>query len=1381
LDAIMTAPDKPPTNPPSHDRLDAVITAYLKAAEAGADPDPAEWLARYPDLKAKLTDFFSMQRSLDRVAAPLRDAPTLGATPTGVALGHVPYFGDYELLDEIARGGMGVVYRARQVSLSRTVALKMILAGQLASADDVRRFRTEAEAAANLDHPHIIPIYEVGEHQGQHYFSMKLIEGGNLAACGLASATGHANAKLQAADAARLVTQVARAVHYAHQRGILHRDLKPANVLLDEQRHPYVTDFGLAKRVQADKGQTQSGTILGTPSYMAPEQAAGQKGLTVAADVYSLGAILYELLTGRPPFRGDTAFDTLMLVMEREPDPPRRLNPALDRDLEIICLKCLHKEPARRYPTAEALADDLDRWQRGEPIAARPVGRLEKARLWARRNPAVAVLTAAVLIVWLAGTAISTFFYFYAENNAAMALAIAKEAFALNAESRRRLARNYVDRGTRLVEDGDIPASLPWLVEALALDEGDPQREALHRLRLGILLRQCPRPAHILADDLAGPIEVAEYSPDGRLVVTAGDRGDTKSGHARVWDAATGRAVTALLRHPAPVTAAAFSPDGRKLATTDRDRVRVWDTATGKPLIADLPHRQPDAQFPGDVQPVVFSPDGRLLLTASLDARLWDAATGQLLHKWDTRLTHLDGSAFSPDGKRLVLLGFDQGLPCAQVWDTGTGKMAAPAMHHENLITAAFSPDGRKIATAGGNLVRIWDAVTGQQLGPDLRHPAPVFALSFSPDSRFVATCRCDHTARVWDATTGELTASLFSPAARVLEAAFSGDGLTVLTAAEDGAMRVWDRRTAKPVSPVFRHGPNARRWAYTQAFQQQGDPRGDLVRFRRDGRAVLAVDANRRAVLWDLAVATPVAQPTAVTDSYVLPRHRLQGISPDTTRFSSDGSRVLTLSEGYTYICDLDGRRVGPAFKGGPLIESENGRWVLMQHYDGPPGPAQARAQLVDLPQGKAVAPEWHPPEDPQAFALSPDGRRVLFRGHKQDEPKVQEFSFQVHDAATGRPVIPPQPTPNICLGWFSPDSRRLLIASTDAAFAKTTCRVWDMETGKPTGVTFTETGFVSQVKMSPDGRRLCTFSALNINPGLFREVKAMTVQIRDAATGEPTQPAFHFSEITHGIWFGSDTCRLLVQKGDALRVWDTASNRPVSPPLKVQPYHAALGPDGKSVVAGDGERIWIWIWDVGTGELLGLFPGGKGLLWAQLAGDRLRTWEGTGPRVWDVSPVAYPVEDLRRLARVLSGQHLDEMGAYAPVPDEVLRRDWQELLKQPELWRPTPRQRCAWEWQRAGAAEVAEAWQTALGHLERLIELEPKSWRLYARRGMAHSIVSQWEKAVADLTKAIELGAELGWVWQERGDAYVRLGRQAHADADSQEAQRRRWPPKK
>ncbi|HJZ94590.1 MAG TPA: serine/threonine-protein kinase, partial [Gemmataceae bacterium] len=326
--------------------------------------------------------------SANAVTLPFTQALTADCAPRVV--------GDYEMLAEIARGAMGVVFKARQRSVNRVVALKMILSGGLAGPGDVQRFRVEAEAAANLDHPHILPVYEVGEHDGRPFFSMKLADGGTLAER-VPDLVQHPRA------AAELVAKLARAVHHAHQRGILHRDLKPANVLLDAGGEPLVADFGLAKRTDADSGVTQSGAIVGTPSYMAPEQARGSKAITTAADVYALGAILYELLAGRPPFQAATVMETVLQVLERPPDHPRAANPRADRDLSAVALKCLEKDPADRYESAAALADDLDRWLASEPTKARPLSPPAQAWRWLKRHTTAAITLPAlglVLGIW---------------------------------------------------------------------------------------------------------------------------------------------------------------------------------------------------------------------------------------------------------------------------------------------------------------------------------------------------------------------------------------------------------------------------------------------------------------------------------------------------------------------------------------------------------------------------------------------------------------------------------------------------------------------------------------------------------------------------------------------------------------------------------------------------------------------------------------------------------------------------------------------------------------------------------------------------------------------------------------------------------------------
>jgi len=312
-----------------------------------------------------------------------------GTTHTGSV------FGNYDVLGQIGQGGMGVVYLARQRGLGRVVALKLLLAGSRATEAEIKRFHTEAKAAANLKHPNVVSIHEVGEHHGQHYFSMDYIEGRSLAE--VISRT-----PLPAERAARYVKIIAEAIHYAHEHGILHRDLKPHNVLIDAQDEPRITDFGLARQIDVESDLTLSGVVLGTPSYMPPEQAAGKRReIGRASDVYSLGAILYDLITGRPPFRADTPLDTLRQVIDTEPAPPRLVNNNVPRDLETICFKCLAKAPAQRYASAQELADDLGRFLRQEPIHARPVSSLDRIWRWSKRQPALAGLAGAVGVLFL--------------------------------------------------------------------------------------------------------------------------------------------------------------------------------------------------------------------------------------------------------------------------------------------------------------------------------------------------------------------------------------------------------------------------------------------------------------------------------------------------------------------------------------------------------------------------------------------------------------------------------------------------------------------------------------------------------------------------------------------------------------------------------------------------------------------------------------------------------------------------------------------------------------------------------------------------------------------------------------------------------------------
>lgn len=416
------------------ERLGNALAEYMQSIDRGELPDREDWLRRYPDLADELRTFFEDNDCIGALAGQVsRTTPQYDAPHVSTPFPHREHLagkigdvettlGDFELLEEIARGGMGVVYKARQTSLNRLVALKVIRLGNLASPEEVLRFRREAEVVAQLDHPHIVPIYEVGEHRREPYFSMKLIEGGNLW-------DQLPRLKQDPRAAARLLATVAHAVHHAHQHGVLHRDLKPGNVLLDAQGEPHITDFGLAKRLEGGIGLTSSGTMAGTPCYMSPEQATGaSRMLTTAADIYGLGAILYEMLTGVPPFLADTPLETVRRVVDEEAVALWSLNPHVDHDLAIICLKCLAKAPSRRYASAQALAEDLERWLRGEPIQARPVSRPERLWRWCRRNQRVASLLGFLVLLVVGGLIVVTGLWRRAEGERQQAVINQAEA-----------------------------------------------------------------------------------------------------------------------------------------------------------------------------------------------------------------------------------------------------------------------------------------------------------------------------------------------------------------------------------------------------------------------------------------------------------------------------------------------------------------------------------------------------------------------------------------------------------------------------------------------------------------------------------------------------------------------------------------------------------------------------------------------------------------------------------------------------------------------------------------------------------------------------------------------------------------------------------------
>jgi WD40 repeat protein len=1036
----------------------------------------------------------------DRVRALLRAHGRAGsfllepaAHPCDAATGSPPHrleahgtvIGPYTLLEQIAEGGMGVVYRAVQAGVNRPVALKMVATGRLSSTTDLRRFRAEAEAVARLDHPHIVPVYDVGEHAGYHYFSMKLVEGGSLADR-LDTFVGDPHA------AARLVATAARAVHHAHQRGVLHRDLKPANVLLDGDGQPHLTDFGLAKQAGAASDLTQTGVILGTPQYMAPEQALGKRGaVTTATDVYGLGAILYALLSGRPPFRADSVLGVIDQVRGCEPDPPAPEGGAssVDRDLQTVCLKCLSKDPQRRYPSALALAEDLERWLAGEPIEARPVGQAERAWRWCRRNPAIVAPLAAAASLLIATIAV------LAVSN--VAISREKEQTAREKEETARQRDIAADRAlsleTQLYVSRVNRAYDLWsennVQEAEQLLDACPER--LRGWEWRFVRRLC----HLDLLTYRGHTRAVTgvmFSPDGRRVVSGAGGGFLSPsrpqsaafdvGELAVWDAATGRETLTLHGLAGGVQSVAFSPDGARIAFGDcAAAVSVRDAATGREVFRRT--AEPNSSF--RVLGVAFSPDGQILAAAhgwfhhpasQGYCQLLNAETGDLVAAMPGPPGGAQGLAFSPDGARLAL----SGLGVVELWDVAARTKERTFRGHTGMVYGvAFSPDGRRLASAGDDdTVRVWDAETGSPV-QTLRGPTGgIYGVAFSPDGRSIAASSDDRSVTLWDADTGAQLARFRGHTSFVCAVAFSPDGRRLVSACNDGQAKVWDVRTSQEVSlnypadrlvnvtgVAFSPGGDrlATSWAgshlslwdvATASRVRDIDALSQGVAFRPGGNMLATAGPGYTVTLYDTATGWDVRR----LERHTGPVWRV-AFSPDGTRLASAGD------DGTVRIWDPDtGRELqalsGHVFRVTGLAFSPDGT-RLASAADA------TELKLWDLATGRAVFARGRPVSDPvnggYAVAFSPDGDRIAW---------VDRTEAEICDATTGRRLLTLRGhTARVMSVAFSPDGDRIATASRDR-----TIKLWDASTGEEVFSLRGHNGSVSFLAFSPEGDRLAS-----------------------------------------------------------------------------------------------------------------------------------------------------------------------------------------------------------------------------------------------------------------------------------------------------------------
>ncbi len=1125
-----------------------------------------------------------------------------------------PEIEGYEILGVLGSGGMGVVYKALDVRLQRLVAIKMIQPPPDTTPEVwqhlVRRFRTEAEAVARLQHPNIVQIHAIGEHHGWPYFSLEFCRGGSLE-------KELDGTPWEARRAARLVETLAHAVHAAHEANIVHRDLKPANVLLTEDGTPKVGDFGLAKKLD-EEGHTQPGAVVGTASYMSPEQARGEaRSVGRPTDVYALGAILYELLTGRPPFKADTTLNTLLQVVNDEPVPPRRLQPQVPRHLETICLHCLRKDPRRRYSTAQALAEDLRRFLDGRAPVVTPPGLAERTWLLYRRNKLTGTLLALLVVGTV--TAMCLLAHFSLETGRANRdLQEAAYANHISLAHREYQANNIA--GARRILEACLPGQQGW------------ERDYLRRL--------CQAERWVLQGHEGGVSSVA-VEAGSRWIASAG-----QDGTVRLWDLAAGREQDVLRGHDGEVTAVVFGPGGKVASAGADGTIRIWDPARGDGRILGRQKKK--------IGCLAYHPREELLAVGDDGGTVavWDVAAGKERTSWPAGQGVRD-LAFDREGKRLVVAADreDEGKTrhAATVWDIGGKKLftfGAPAA----VTGVAFDSGGTRIAVScQAELVHLVDMETGKIR--DLRgHASGVAAVAFGPDGKQVASAGWDGTVALWqlDVPSEDEEPILLRGHTKPPRAVvFSRDGRWLVSGGDDGAVRVWQvgvnpehtvlgeafvgaaglafRPDGKQVAAAcwYLHKTEPGR-AMTagevRLFDPAGSPRqeplllhghrGELtaVAYAPEGGELATAGADGKLMLWDSREGVHL--------------RTLEGHEGKATGvvFHPDGKQLISCGEdGAIRVWgrqkgDLLRKLEGHAGAVTSLAVSPDGRWLAS-------GGADRMVRLWDLSGGEMVRSLEGHGDKVTAVAFSPDGT-VVASG-------CSDHGVRLWDRETGRlrHLLWGHSGPVRSLA-FHPGGRRLASAGGQN-LAPGEIRLWDVEKGSELLALRNRSGPFTGVAFSPDGATLASVDAGGLREG---EVRVWRTDPVNAAPDAPRPPKVrrravlsgHTKGVVSAAWSADGKVLATGSIDRTIRLWDPAATRQTG---LLRGHEDAVWPveilpDGRTLVSGAWDRT-VRLWDLPSGKIratlehtdaviaLALSPDGRTLA----AGAR----DGT-VKVWDV-----------------------------------------------------------------------------------------------------------------------------------------------------------------